>query len=112
MRQHNLLLSERKKCALHQSEVGRLLGVSGDAIGNYELGERTPALIIALGFEILYGKAVASFFPETVLDVAERIVDGANALSARLEGRSDRQSLSKQEYLASLADRLITVLDA
>lgn len=103
----NLLLAERNQWALDQAEVGALVGVSADTIGNYELAKRAPlSLATALGLELVYGKPIASLFPDTVRSVAALMVQSAQDLSIKIEERTDEASFRKREFLKDLGDRL------
>ncbi|MEI9899168.1 MAG: helix-turn-helix transcriptional regulator [Hyphomicrobium sp.] len=61
----NLLEANRQALGLTQDEVGELLGLSGDTIGNYELAERSPGLQRMLGLELIYGRPLSQLYPDT-----------------------------------------------
>lgn len=108
---HNLLASERATWALTQSEVGALLGLSEDTIGNYELSERRPSLFAALGLGIVFGTSLPRLFPDVMHAVAAEMLPNAQRLSIAIEHETDTPAkLRKQVLLTALADRLAVIL--
>lgn len=49
------LRAVREVMSLNQAEFGRLLGVTGNAIGNYERGDRVPDPLAVMRLEMRFG---------------------------------------------------------
>lgn len=87
-----------------------MLGLSADAIGNYELDERTPNVATALGLEIIFGKALAAMLPDALYEVATKMIPRLQAFSLELEGRTDEVTQLKQHLINAIGDRLAHIL--
>ncbi len=105
----NLLETNRKRWALTQGEVGTLLGLSDDAIGNYELAERSPGLQAILGLALIFNRPPSQLFPDTLQVVAERMAARLKDLSIGIENETGEAALVRQEFVASLGARLINL---
>lgn len=108
MHYENLLRANREALALTQGEVGRLLGLSDDAIGNYENAERSPGLQTALGLELIFGRPLPQLFPDTRYVVAERIAHMLAPFSVEVESETGAAALARQQFVAALGQRLIS----
>lgn len=53
----------RLKNGFTQTEVGKMLGLTDDAISNYETGRRTPNVYTALKLARVLGTTVEELFP-------------------------------------------------
>ncbi len=105
----NLLRAYRERFGTTQREIGALLGLTGDAIGNYET-RRVPSLPVALGMEIIFGKALADLFPLVAYSVAHQMLERLADWSIELEGRSDEASIKKRALVAAIGERLARIL--
>lgn len=107
MQQHpNKLSAFRKAWALTQAELGKLLGVSEDAIGNYESAENAPSLLTLIGLEIAFGKALNAFFPEASVAVAHRMLQALADFSIELEGCEDAKSERKRALISAAGEHI------
>jgi DNA-binding XRE family transcriptional regulator len=106
----NRLAYLRSTWSLTQEELGLLLGVSGDTIGNYELAERHPSISLALGLEIVLGARLATLFPIEHQAKAREIVEGAQAFGNRLVGSNEPIAKLKEQYLRELGERLDRII--
>jgi DNA-binding XRE family transcriptional regulator len=60
----NYLHTHRKKAGLSQREVGNLLGYSDEfAVSRHERSKTLPPLLIAIGYEVVFKKPIATLFP-------------------------------------------------
>lgn len=105
----NTLQSTRDLTAFTQADVGSLLGLSADAIGNYEAGRRSPALTVALGLELLLGKSLAELYPDRALAVAEQMIPPLQRLSAKVEGKAGAKAEDQRDAIKALGDRLARI---
>lgn len=107
MHYENLLRANRETLALTQGEVGHLLGLSDDAIGNYENATRSPGLQTALGLELIFGRPLSQLFPDTRCAVAERMTHLLARFSIEVERETGVDGAVRQQFVASLGQRLI-----
>lgn len=105
----NLLRAYRERFGATQKEIGALLGLSGDAIGNYET-RRVPSLPVALGFEVIFGKALSDLFPLIAYTVAHQMQQPLAEWSIELEGRNDEASIKKRALINAVGERLARIL--
>jgi DNA-binding XRE family transcriptional regulator len=106
----NTLETSRNVTAFTQADVGSLLGLSADAIYNYEEGRRSPSLAVALGLELVFGKSLSQLYPDTALAVAEKMIGPLQTLSIRVEGKTGAKADAQREAIASLSDRLARII--
>jgi transcriptional regulator with XRE-family HTH domain len=65
----NNLLAHRKRWALSQPALAKLLGVSAVALSRYATRNRAPHLRIDLGLEVVFGVPARALFPDRYADV-------------------------------------------
>jgi DNA-binding XRE family transcriptional regulator len=106
MHHENKLSALRRSWALTQAELGSLLDVSEDAIGNYENAENAPSLLTLIGLEIAFGRTLHAFFPEASFAVAQRMLKALADFSIRLEGLTDDASERKRTLISAAADHI------
>lgn len=109
MHHPNLLRANRERFALSQTEVGSLLGLTDDTIGNYENAERIPNLEAALGLSLIFGKPSSQLFPDTLQAVAVQMAARLKSLSIKIENETGEGARVRQEFVASLGARLISL---
>jgi transcriptional regulator with XRE-family HTH domain len=110
MHHDNTLGAYRRRHALYQHEIGALLGLSADAISNYERATRAPLLEAALGLELIFGVPLAQMFPNTVIAAADRIIRPLQELSMRADVADREISAVRQRFIANLGERLARIL--
>jgi len=110
MYHQNLLAAERSAWALTQADVAILLGLSADTIGNYELCERLPSVVTAIGMMLIFGKTFAQLCPDLAREVASDILPRAQAFSIKVENRPATTRRRNQDFLTKLAERLSSIL--
>jgi DNA-binding XRE family transcriptional regulator len=103
---NNTLRGSRERCALYQAEVGALLGLSDDAIGNYETGRRAPALSIALGLELIFGRSLLALYPGLARSVAEELLPRLQKLSVEIETEENAAREDRQKAVTAIGERL------
>jgi transcriptional regulator with XRE-family HTH domain len=105
--ENNTLQGNRERTAFTQAEVGSLLGLFDDAIGNYENGRRSPGLNIALGIELLYGRTLAELYPALAHHLAEQIIPALQKLSVQVQWEEGARAEDMRAAIAAIGDRLI-----
>lgn len=105
----NLLNANRVLHALTQAEVGSLLGLSDDAISNYELAVRLPGLSVILGLSLIYGKPASQLFPDALRQVADDMTQRFAPLSVKIQNDTSEAAAVRQAFAASFGPRLITL---
>lgn len=102
----NYLLTQRKRLALSQEEVGFLLGITGMHKGNKvcrdEKFARAPSLKDALAYEAIYGCPVRELFADLYQQAEQDVAARAKLLNFRKVQKPD---LRKQQALIHLADK-------
>lgn len=106
MHHTNRLSALRRSWALTQAELGELLGVSEDAVSNYELAQNAPALGTAIGLEIVFDKPLSSMFDNTAFVVARRMLNVLAEFSIELEGLVDAASDKKRALVSRIGERI------
>lgn len=106
MSHRNQLRFNRKRWALSQWHVAKLLGLPArSTISKHELGACTPALQTALGYELLFDRRLAELFPAAAREVESTIVIQAVALDRMLAHRTDASSRTIREFLKPILAR-------
>jgi transcriptional regulator with XRE-family HTH domain len=99
----------RKQWALSQSELGHLVGVTGSAIGKYELRKRIPTRDVMLALEVVFGKPARVIFAAHYERIEDRVLRRASRLDKTIRAKTDPISLKKQKLLKDMADRMGSV---
>jgi transcriptional regulator with XRE-family HTH domain len=106
------LVTHRKKWGLNQSELGALLGLSRQAISNYELEIRPVPAELIVASELLFGEPFFEVFPAFSEAIEDDIGARALALEAKLLRRTDAKSLKKLALLSGIPGRVRFAPDA
>jgi transcriptional regulator with XRE-family HTH domain len=101
----NNVLAHRKRWALSQSDLAKLLGVSAVALSRYETRNRSPHLRLALGLEVVFGVPARALFPDRYAEVEAAIIRRAAGLSIRLEACSGEEASAQRELLSQMSAR-------
>jgi transcriptional regulator with XRE-family HTH domain len=102
------LRRERLSAGLSQPELGALLGVSEDVVGNVEREVSNPTLAFVIGCTLLFGKSAAELFPALYNSIQEDLGANGGALDETLRDKTDKRSLKKLALLSAMANRTIT----
>ena len=105
----NYLLSNRKRLALSQEEVGFLLGIKGEAKGakvcRDEKFVREPSLQTALAYGVIFQKPTHELFAGLYQQIEEEVAARAKILTYRKARPANQQSAHKRKMLLNLAAR-------
>ncbi len=104
-RPNHYLKTARLSACLTQAELGALLGVSVDVVGNVERDRTIPSLAFVLGCTLLFGKSSEKLFPYLYNTVQEELGHRAAILDRELRGQKDRASGRKRACLSAMAKR-------
>jgi DNA-binding XRE family transcriptional regulator len=102
----------RLSAGLTQTELGILLGVSEDVIGNCEREVSNPVSTVLLGCTLLFGAPTTDLFPALYREVQEKIGRGAAVCDTRWRDRTDAQALKKLGFLQKVVERTTPFSDA
>jgi len=106
-RVHNYLLTNRKKWALTQPELGALLGgLSAASISQYERHKRHPPRKVLIGCQVLFGLGPRAMFSTLYGEIEEEVAQNAAKLDKKLRGKTDARSQKKLELLKHMTDRI------
>ena len=86
----NYLRMHRKKTALSSKELGMLLGYDETAILRHEKFQSAPSLLMALGYEIIFGVPISELFPGLRESVAQDVEGRIEQFKQMLEEESGR----------------------
>jgi len=82
------LRSYRKIVGLSQEELARLLGCQyGTMISRYEQFRRSPTLVTAIAYEVIFQAPLKSMFAGLYAQVEDRVRKQAHALLVQIERR-------------------------
>ena len=95
----------RLAAGLSQAELGLLIGVSENVIGNCERQVSNPTPMLLLGCALVFGSPAADMFPVLYKSVQESIGRHAAELDARWRNRTDAMALRKLQFLEKLTER-------
>ena len=99
------LRSHRKSAGLSQRDLAKIIGYLTTAqVSKYERAEILPSLLVALAYEVVFGKPVAELFPgihETVRKgIEERLAKMESELQQlTAKGREAQVTARKLEWL-------------
>ena len=95
----------RKQWGLSQPELAELLGISSSALCKVETLARKPSAKLLLSAEIIFGLPTQDIFPAAHGAIAQDILKRAQALSNRLETKTDAANLQKLRLLTEIIER-------
>jgi len=102
---HTYVRRNRKQWSLSQEDLGRLLGITQSAASRLESGECAPILNEALGLQVIFGRSPRALFPARYSKVEETVMAVAAEMDRELEGKTDRDSVRKQQLLNDMNAR-------
>ena len=113
MKNRSYLVHHRKRWALSQRELARLLGHrSRSTVSRLETRGGSPSLRLVIGCQILFGVRFAELFPSLYEDHRDQIMRRAARLDARLRNQKGTSADRKRELLADLVRRMPNAPDA
>jgi transcriptional regulator with XRE-family HTH domain len=103
----NYLLTNRKRLALSQEEVGFLIGINGEGKGikvsRDENFARVPDLRTALAYEAIYGRPVRELFAGLYEQAGRDVVERAKLLHYR---ETTKLKPKLQEVITNLVSKI------
>lgn len=103
------IVFNRKRSALTQGELARLLAISQPAISRLEeTGKANNAsLETVLGLQVVFGSAPRALFPDLYADIEDAVMMRAAELDLALRDKSDPDSGKKKQLLDAMMKRAI-----
>jgi len=103
----NYIRVHRRRAGLSQRELGQLLGFRVESVARHEQFNATPALEIAIGYEIIFRIAVSELFAGLRDEIATDIETKLALLEEQLGRRSavGRQANETARKLQWLSER-------
>jgi transcriptional regulator with XRE-family HTH domain len=93
---------------LSQAELAALLGfASSTTVSRIERAVRTPTATVMVACCILFGLPAPELFTTLHDDIEEVVGTAAKILCDGLEGKTDKASVRKREFLEEVLSRLI-----
>lgn len=102
----------RKHYALTQEDLAVLLAYSQTGISRLEGDPDAGMLDTAFALQVLFGLPPSQVYWKVYQEVEEAVMARAAALDEKVRGRTDPDSLQKQQLLIDMVDRARTVADA
>jgi transcriptional regulator with XRE-family HTH domain len=103
----NYLLTNRRRLALSQEEVGFLIGAKGSGkestVSREECSRREPSLQTAIAYEVIYGKPIRELFAGLYEEVEQSVAERARIMSHRTSGKATPK---RQEVISNLVSKL------
>lgn len=104
----NYLRAERKRWALYQKPISRLLGRKDHSyIGRIERGKKLPDLKAACALEVIYGKPLKELLRGIYGLVEEEVVTCAYRLRESVKHRTDEAGKRQAAFYTNLFDRVV-----
>lgn len=102
----NYVRTLRQRHGFSEDELAFLVSHHSHApISRIELGRAVPNLGVALALQVLFGQEPRRIFPGLYDNVQDEVMRRAQSFLEDLEGRDDRRSRAKREFLEGLAGR-------
>jgi DNA-binding XRE family transcriptional regulator len=102
---HSYIRAYRRRSALSQEQLGLLLGISRNAVNEFERHKRAPTLPLVLRLQAIFGVPPHALFPVLYEAVEEAAMAEAVRLHNSLEGKADRQSAVLRTFLEAMPKR-------
>lgn len=101
----NCLVSNRKRVALSQEEIGFLLGAeSGDTVCRHERFAREPDLRTMLAYEAIYKRSASELFSGMYREIEKEVEERAKTLLLKMEsGKPNQRTAHRRQILADIA---------
>lgn len=105
MRNRTFVRAQRKRWALSQNELARLLNRSPARLSRYESGEDPPDLETVLGLQVVFGTAPRRLFPSLYSSAEEAVMRRAAEFDQRLAGKIGYTADRQRRLLQAMAFR-------
>lgn len=103
---HNTYLRRiRSRWMLSQGDIADLLGLHQGRISRFENGEEYPSLLVALGVQVIFGRAPRSCFAAAYAEIEEQVITHAAELERTLADKRDFASVKKRQLLRAMMER-------
>jgi transcriptional regulator with XRE-family HTH domain len=96
---------QRRRWALTQLELARLLAASESIVSKYETLARSPSMEALVALEIVFGHSAQELFPAIYHEQRRSVLEAAEVLLESLSSRHDRRSSRKSQLLRDLITR-------
>jgi transcriptional regulator with XRE-family HTH domain len=108
-RSYSFVRAHRRRWGLSQAELALLLGVaSSTTVSRIERSVRTPTATVLVACCILFGLPAPELFTSLHDEIEEVVGTAVKNLCDGLEGKSDKQSVRKREFLEQVLLRLVS----
>jgi transcriptional regulator with XRE-family HTH domain len=108
-RSYSFVRAHRRRCGFSQAELALLLGVaSSTTVSRIERSVRTPTATVMVACCILFGLPAPELFTSLHDEIEEVVGTAAKTLYDGLEGKTDKLSVRKREFLEELLSRLVS----
>jgi len=95
----------RRRWALSQAELARLIGSTQSVVSRLEAGSVVPDLALAFRLQAVFGSSPRALFPELYGQAEEIAMANGAALDAKLGTRADYAAGQQRRLLASMIHR-------
>jgi transcriptional regulator with XRE-family HTH domain len=103
---YSFILAHRKRWALTQEELARLLLFSsGSTVSRIERSQRPPVTATLIACSIVFGFTPPDLFPTLYDQIEEAVVTAAKILHDESEGATDKRSKRKRALLEAILSR-------
>src|SRR5689334_14570047 len=107
-RSYSFVRAHRRRWGLSQSELALLLGIAScTTVSRIERSVRSPSTNVLVACCIYFGLPAPELFSTLHEEIEEVVGNAAKNLYDALEGKMDKQSLRKREFLEQVLFRLI-----
>ena len=108
-RSYSFVRAHRRQWGLSQNELAMLLGIaSSTTVSRIERSVRKPTTTVLVACCILFGLPAPELFSSLHEEIEEVIGTAAKNLFDSLEGKTDKQSVHKRQFLEQVLSRLIS----
>lgn len=100
--------AHRRRWGLSQTELALLLGIaSSTTVSRIERSVRRPTTTVLVACCVLFGLPAPELFSSLHQEIEEAVGTAAKELYDALEGKTDKPSLRKREFLEAVLARLV-----
>lgn len=107
-RSYSFVRAHRRRWGLSQVELALLIGIaSSTTVSRIERSVRRPTTTVLVACCILFGLPAPELFSSLHDEIEDVVGTAAKNLYDALEGKTDKQSVRKREFLGEVLSRLI-----
>src|SRR6185312_14558620 len=108
-RTYSFVRAHRRRLGLSQSELAALIGVaSSTTVSRIERSKRMPTTPVMIACCVLFGLPAPELFISLYEEIEEVVVTAVKALHEELEGRTDKLTVRKRDFLEEVLTRVIS----